>query len=80
VEYSLKTVWRSKYRAAILQRNPEVQLLRIVAAYEEIQARLEKVDKNSPERRKLDNAIKTLDGLRGGNSAPGFSPRAESCG
>jgi hypothetical protein len=71
-------MWWSKYRAAILERNPEVQLLRIVEAYEAMQRCLDKVEKNSSERRKLDNAIKTLDSLRRSNSAPGFSPRAET--
>ena len=53
-----------KYRAAILERDHAVQLLRIVEAYEVIHRRVENVGKNSDERRKLDNAIKTLDGLR----------------
>jgi hypothetical protein len=40
----LKEVWL-KYRAAILERNPALQLLRIVEAYGAIQRRLEKTKK-----------------------------------
>jgi len=53
-----------KYRAAILERDRAVQLLRMVEAYQAIQRRVENLGKNSHERRKLDDAIKTLDSLR----------------
>lgn len=53
-----------KYRAAILERDRAVQLLRMVEAYQAIQCRVENVGNNPDERRKLDDAIKILDGLR----------------
>jgi hypothetical protein len=66
----MRAVWSLKYRAAILERNPALQLLRIVEAYGAIQRQLEKLEKNSPERQKLDNAINTLDRLRKGDLRP----------
>jgi len=52
------------YRAAILERDPALQLLRIVEAYQAIQCRIESVGNNSNEISKLASAIKALDGLR----------------
>jgi hypothetical protein len=66
----MRAAWSLKYRAAILERNPALQLLRIVEAYGAIQRQLEKLEKDSPERRKLDNAINTLDRLRNGDLRP----------
>jgi hypothetical protein len=59
-----------KYGAALSETNPALQLLRIVEAYGAIQRQLEKLEKNSPERRRLDNAINTLDRLRNGDLRP----------
>jgi hypothetical protein len=53
-----------QYRAAILERDPALQLLRIVEAYQAIQRRMESLGNNSNEIPKLANAIKALDGLR----------------
>ena len=48
-------------RAAILERDPALQLLRIVEAYQAIQRRIESVGNNSNEIPKLASAIKALD-------------------
>jgi hypothetical protein len=60
----LREAWSAKYRAAILELNPALQLLRIVEAYGAIQRRIEKVERDSHERRRLDNAINNVDRLR----------------
>ena len=57
-----------QYRAAILERDPALQLLRIVEAHRAIQRRIEGVGNNSNEIPKLANAIKALDGLRNWHS------------
>lgn len=70
----MREVWL-KYRAAMLERNPNVQLLRI-EAYNALQQRLNQVEEDSLERRQLDNAISILDQLRRANLKP--QPESES--
>lgn len=63
----MKEDWRLKYRAAILERNPVLQSLRIAEAYEAIMRRLEELEENSNDRHKLEAAIDTLNRLRDRN-------------
>jgi len=56
--------WKSKYRAARVERNPALQTLRMEEAYEAIIGCAKEVEEISDERRKLDNAIDTLNLLR----------------
>ena len=57
--------WHTKYRAALLERNPVLQSLRIAEAYEAIIQRMEELGETSnSESHKLENAIDTLKRLR----------------
>ena len=56
--------WERKYRAALVERNPALQSLRIEEAYEAVLRRLNEIEQTCDERHKLDNAIDTLNRLR----------------
>jgi hypothetical protein len=57
--------WHTKYTAALLERNPALQSLRIAEAYEAIIQRMEELGETSKsETHKLENAIDTLKRLR----------------
>ena len=60
----MREAWLMQCRAAILERDPALQLLRIVEAYQAIQRRRARVGNNSNETPKLASAIKVLEGLR----------------
>lgn len=60
--------WSLKYRAAVLERNPALQSLRIAEAHEAILRRMAELEESSgSERHKLENAIDTLNRLRDRN-------------
>lgn len=57
--------WHTKYRAALLERNPVLQSLRIAEAFEAIIQRMEELgDTSEGESHRLENAIDTLKRLR----------------
>src|SRR6201987_825858 len=64
--------WSIKYRAAILERNPAVRLLRMTEASDAIQRRLGDLEETSDERRKLKNAVQALNVLRDRHAYPYF--------
>jgi hypothetical protein len=53
-----------KYRAAILERNPALQLVRMTEANDAIQRRIGDLRETSDERRRLENALEALNLLR----------------
>ena len=61
---AVRQEWSIKYRAAILERNPAFQLLRMTEANEAIQRRMGHLEEASGERRKLENALEALNLLR----------------
>jgi hypothetical protein len=60
----LSQEWSTKYRDAMLERHPCIQLLRITEAYEAIFRRIGVLRETSNEHRRLVNALHTLNGLR----------------
>jgi hypothetical protein len=62
---AVRPEWSIKYRAAILERNPAFQLLRMTEANAAIQHRMGVLGETSDERRKLENALEALNLLRG---------------
>ena len=61
----MRQEWHTNYRAALLERNPVLQSLRIAEAYEAIVGRMVELGETSEsERHKLDNAIEKLRRLR----------------
>ena len=57
--------WSARYRAALVERNPALQSLRIAEAYEAIMQRLDELgDFAGDERHKLETAIDTMKRLR----------------
>ena len=62
---AVKQEWSIKYRAAILERDSACRLLRVTEADDAIQRRMGEVEEMSRERRKLDNAVQSLNVLRG---------------
>ena len=56
--------WSIKYRAAILERNPALRLLRVTEASDAILRRMGDLEETSDERRKLGNAVQALKALR----------------
>jgi len=62
---AVRQEWSIKYRAAILERNPASQLLRMTEANDAIQRRMGDLGETSDERRKLENALEALNLLRG---------------
>jgi hypothetical protein len=62
---AVRPEWSIKYRAAILERNPAFQLLRMTEANAAIQRRMGVLGETSDERRKLENALDALNVLRG---------------
>jgi hypothetical protein len=61
---AVRPEWSIKYRAAILERNPASQLLRMTEANDAIQRRMGDVREASDERRKLENALEALNLVR----------------
>ena len=61
---AVRKEWSIKYRAAILERNPALQVLRMTEANDAIQSRMEDLGETSGERRKLENALEALNLLR----------------
>ena len=61
---AVKREWSVKYRAAILERNPALRLLRMTEAKDAIQRRMGDLEETSDERRKLENAVQALNALR----------------
>ena len=57
---AVRQEWSIKYRAAILERNPAFQLLRMTEANGAIQRRMGHLKEASGERRKLENALEAL--------------------
>ena len=61
---AVRPEWSIKYRAAILERNPALQVLRMTEANYAIQRRMGDLGETSGERRKLENALEALNLLR----------------
>jgi hypothetical protein len=61
---AVRQEWSIKYRSAILERNPALQLLRLTQAHEAIQRRIANAGETTDERRKLENALEALNLLR----------------
>jgi len=61
---AVRQEWSIKYRSAILERNPALQLVRLTQAHETIQRRIADAGMTSAERRKLENALEALNLLR----------------
>ena len=61
---AMRQEWSIKYRAAILERNPAFQLLRMTEANDAIQRRIGDLRETSDERRRLENALEALNLLR----------------
>jgi hypothetical protein len=61
---AVRQEWSIKYRAAILERNPASQLLRMTEANDAIRRRMGDLGETSDERRKLENALEALNLLR----------------
>ena len=61
---AMRQEWSIKYRAAVLERNPALQLLRVTEANDAIQRRMGDLEETSDERRKLENALQSLNVLR----------------
>jgi hypothetical protein len=61
---AVRQEWSIKYRAAILERNPASQLLRMTEANDAIQRRMGDLGETSDEWRKLENALEALNLLR----------------
>ena len=62
---AVKQEWSIKYRAAILEKDSACRLLRVTEADDAIQRRMGEVEETSRERRNLDNAVQSLNVLRG---------------
>lgn len=56
--------WATKYRDALLERHPSLQLLRIAEAYDAIFRRLKVLGETSNEHHKLRRALDALNRLR----------------
>ena len=56
--------WSMKYRDAVLERHPCLQLLRMIEAYEAIFRRIGVLRETSKEHRKLIKALDSLNRLR----------------
>jgi hypothetical protein len=61
---AVRQEWSIRYRAAILERNPASQLLRMNEANDAIQRRMRDLGETSDEWRKLENALEALNLLR----------------
>ena len=61
---AVRPEWSIKYRAAMLERNPAFQLMRMTEANDAIQRRIGDLGKTSDERCKLENALDALNLLR----------------
>lgn len=61
---AVRQEWSIKYRAAILERNSAVRLLRITEANDAIQRLIGDLDETSHERRRLESAVQALNVLR----------------
>ena len=61
---AVRKEWSSKYRAAMLERNPAFQSQRMTEANDAIQRRMGDLGQTSYERRKLENALEALNLLR----------------
>ena len=61
---AVRQEWSIKYRAAILERNPALQLQRMTEANDAIHRRMGDLGETSDERRKLENALEALNLLR----------------
>jgi len=62
---AMRQEWAIKYRAAILERDSAIRLLRMTEADVAIQRRMGDVEETSREGRKLENALQSLNVLRG---------------
>jgi hypothetical protein len=60
----MRQEWSIKYRAAILERNPALQLVRMTEANDAIKRRIGDLRETSDERRRLENALDALNLLR----------------
>jgi hypothetical protein len=60
----MRQEWSIKYRAAILERNPALQLVRMTEANDAIKRRIGDLRETSDERRRLENALEALNLLR----------------
>jgi hypothetical protein len=60
---AVRQEWAIKYRAAVLERNPAFRLLRMTEANDAIQRRMGDLEETSDERRKLENALQSLNML-----------------
>lgn len=61
---AVRPEWSIKYRAAMLERNPAFQLMRMTEANDAIQRRMGDLGKTSDERCKLEYALDALNLLR----------------
>jgi hypothetical protein len=61
---AMRQEWSIKYRAAILERNPALQLVRMTEANDAIQRRIGDLRETSDERCRLENAREALNLVR----------------
>jgi hypothetical protein len=61
---AMQEEWMRKYRAALMERIPVLQQLRVDEAYQAVMRRMKEADGTVDERRRLDNAIDILNRLR----------------
>ena len=67
---AVRQEWSVKYRAAILEKDSNCRSWRMTEADAAIQRRMGEVEETSRERRKLDNAVQSLNVLRGLSAQP----------
>jgi RNA polymerase-interacting CarD/CdnL/TRCF family regulator len=56
--------WTRKYKQALLERNPEHQILRVDEVQKMLMARIGEITETDPERRMIDRALDVLATLR----------------
>jgi hypothetical protein len=60
----MKAEWELKYRATLTEHNPSLKWRRIEEACKVIMRRMNEIEGDCDDRRKLDNAIEVLNRLR----------------
>jgi len=60
----MKDDWERKYKAALMERIPALQQLKIDEAYKAVKLRMNETEDLGDERRRLENAINILSLLR----------------
>jgi len=70
LDMAVRQEWLVKYRATILERDSNCRSRQMTEADDAIQHRLGEVEETSPERRKLNKGVQSLNVLRGLPSQP----------